>query len=231
MDRARLRFLAAVATLALTPVALAQVAPATLGRAQTVVVPAAPTVAFEVDAPGEYRIDAQGGDMDAQLLLVQGGSIFTSDSDSGEGVDARIVAFLAPGSYAARVTEYQGRAMSARVTVARLPPLTPVATVTPGAPPTLVAVPRGDDARSGAAEVTLEISAAGSYRIDVVSPDASADPELTLIARSAVVASDSDSGEGTNAQLVRDLAPGTYTLRVRDWQNRAASLRVTVARN
>lgn len=231
MRRNPIRLLAVIATLALTPIALAQVTPATLGQPQTIAVAAAPTLTFDVAAAGEYRIDAQGGAMDAQLALVQGGSVITSDSDSGEGVDARIVTFLAPGSYAARVTEYQGRAMSARVTITRLAALTPVATITPGAPAATVSVPRGDDARSAAAELALEISAAGTYRIDVVSPDASADPELVVIARDAVVASDSDSGEGTNAQLVRELAPGSYRLRVRDWQNRAASLRVTVVRN
>jgi hypothetical protein len=109
--------------------------------------------------------------------------------------------------------------------------MTPVATIAPGATATVVHAPAGDGARAASVELTLNVAAAGTYRIDVVSSDGSVDPELSLIQHAALVASDSDSGDGTNAQLVRALTPGAYTLRVRDWSNRAAALTVTVTRS
>lgn len=233
MNRNRTRAALLVACLlGLASVALAQALPSiTPGApAQTVQVPMSPTLSFTIAAASEVQIDAVGAPMDAQLALVQGSSILQQDSDSGDGVDARIVTFLAPGTYGARVSEYQGRAMTARVGVTVLAPMTAAATVTPGAPATVVRTPAGDGARAASVELTLNVATAGTYRIDVVSPDGSVDPELTLIQHAAIVASDSDSGEGTNAQLVRALTPGAYTLRVRDWSNRAAALTVTVTR-
>ena len=191
-------------------------------------IPAMTTVPFTVTSAAEYQIDATGPGVDAQLYLLQNDSLVTSDSDSGEGVDARIVAFLAPGAYVARIYEYRGRALSGTIGVTQLQPLPAAATISPGAPATLVTVPSGDGPRASSAEITLAITAPGNVRIDVVSPDASIDPELMIIQNGAVLATDSDSGEGTNAQLVQAVAPGAYTLRVRDWINRAGSLTITV---
>lgn len=188
-----------------------------------------PTTPLTIAAAGEYQIDAMGAPMDVQLMLLQNGGILTQDSDSGEGVDARIVQFLAPGAYDVRVSEWRGRAASARLQVTLLPPMTPVASIAPGAPPTIVACPAGDSARGASAEVALTISAAGNYRIDAVSADGSVDPEMQLIQGGALLQSDSDSGEGTSAQIVRSLTPGAYTIRVRDWINRAANITVSVA--
>jgi hypothetical protein len=164
--------------------------------------------------------------MDAQLLLYQGDSLITQDSDSGSGVDARIVTFLAPGTYQVRVMEWRGRAMSARVQAQVLPPMTPVAQIAPGAPPTVINTPQGDSARAASAEASLTIATPGNYRLDATS---SGDAELMIIQAGAIVAQDSDSGDGTNAQITRQLAPGTYTLRVRDYGNRASAITVTVA--
>jgi len=187
--------------------------------------PAAPALSLTLAAPAEVQIDAMGSPMDAQLFLYQGGSLVVEDSDSGDGVDARIVRFLAAGTYEVRVVEWRGRAMSARVSTAILPPMTPVATLAPGAPPSIVAVPAGDSPRASSAEVTLIVATPGSYRLDATSDG---DAELMIIQNSAVVAQDSDSGEGTNAQLTQVLTPGNYTLRVRDYSNRASNITVTV---
>lgn len=198
------------------------------GPEVTAPIPAMTTLPFTVATAAEYQIDATGPGVDAQLYLFQGDSFVTSDSDSGEGVDARIVTFLAPGAYTARIYEYRGRALTGTAAVTQLQPLPAAATISPGAPPTVVSVPSGDGPRASSAEITLAVTAPGNVRIDVVSPDASIDPELMIIQNGAVLATDSDSGEGTNAQLVQAVGPGAYTLRVRDWINRSGSLTVTV---
>jgi hypothetical protein len=208
---------------------VAQTLPAlTVGSAPTpTTAPEQPTLTLDLPAPAEVQIDAMGAPMDAQLLLLDArDSLITQDSDSGEGVDARIVTFLAAGTYRVRVVEWRGRAMSARVQAQVLPPLTPAAQLAPGAPPAIIDTPQGDSARNASAEATLTIAVAGNYRLDATS---SGDAELMIIQNAAIVAQDSDSGDGTNAQITRQLAAGTYTLRVRDFMNRASAITVTVA--
>lgn len=199
------------------------------GPEVTGAIPAMTSVPFTVETAGEYQIDGTGPGMDAQLYLFQGSTFVTGDADSGDDVDPRIVAFLAPGAYTARIYEYRGRAMTGTVAVTQLAPMPSVANVTAGAPPTIVTVPAGADPRASSVELTLTVAAPGDLRIDVISPDASLDPELTIIQNGAVLATDSDSGEGTNAQLVQAVTPGSYTLRVRDWTNRAGTLTVSAA--
>lgn len=209
-------------------VAAAQALPTlTVGAPPTAITaPALPTLALTLTAPSEVQIDAMGAPMDAQLLLLQNDSVVTQDADSGAGVDAQIVTFLAPGTYQVRVGEWRGRAMSARLQAQVLPPMTPAAQIAPGAPPAVINTPAGESPRTASAEATLTIAAAGNYRLDAVS---SGDAELMIIQNGAMVVQDSDSGDGTNAQITRQLAPGSYTLRVRDYGNRASAITVTVA--
>ncbi|MFO0712762.1 MAG: hypothetical protein U0353_23115 [Sandaracinus sp.] len=215
--------------LAASAVGVAQALPAlTVGAPPTpTTAPEQPTLTLTLPAPAEVQIDAMGAPMDAQLLLLDDhDSLVEQDADSGDGVDARIVRFLAAGTHRVRVVEWRGRAMSARVQAQVLPPLTPVAQLAPGAPPTVLNTPQGDSARNASAEATLTIAAAGNYRLDATS---TGDAELTIIQNGAIVAQDSDSGDGTNALITRQLAPGTYTLRVRDYGNRASAITVTIA--
>ncbi len=61
----------------------------------------------------------------------------------------------------------------------------------------------------------LTITTAGTYQIDLVSPDSSAyDPYLYLLLYGAEVASDDDGGGYPNARISQMLQPGTYTVRV-----------------
>jgi hypothetical protein len=196
--------------------------------ASVVAVPAVPAFNFTLDHAAEIQVDGMGTP-DVQLLLLgTGDSVITSDSDSGAGTDAQIVAFLAPGTYEARVSEWRGRALDARIQVTELAAMTPAGALTAGRP-AAVAVPAGETRRAGSAEVTLEIATEGSYRIDATTAaDSGRDPELLLHRDGAVVGEDSDSGDGTNAQLIRTLTPGTYRVRVRDWMNRDAAITVTL---
>ena len=195
----------------------------------TLQVPAAPSATLTIAQPTEVQIDAMGAPMDAQLYLYSNGSLVTQDGDSGDGVDARIVTFLMPGTYEARVSEWQGRPMTVRVSAQQLAPMTPVASIAPGAPPAVVNAPQGDSARNASVEITLTIAAPGNYRIDATDPSGQFDPELMLIQGSQLLQQDSDSGGNRAAQIVRQLTPGTYTLRVRDWINRACAITVTAA--
>lgn len=201
----------------------------TLGApAVPVVVAASPGVTFTVATSAEYQIDVSGPEpLDAQLMLFLNGSYVTSDSDSGEGVNARLVQFLAPGTYEIRPTEWRHRAMNASVTLLALPPLAPVGATTPGGPPVVVNAPAGDTDRASAGEVTLTIATAGNYRIDALGP--TCDSQMVLIQNGAEVTRDSDSGENNNAQVTTMLSPGTYSVRVYDWVHRACAITVSAA--
>lgn len=191
-------------------------------------VPASPSLTLTLAAPTEVQIDAVSTNgTDAQLVLLSGESVLVEDGDSGDGVNARIVTFLAPGTYAVQVWEWHHNAMTATVAAMALPPLTPAAAIAPGAPPAVVNTPASDNNRGASAEVTLTIAAAGNYTIDAVSPGF--DAQLVLIQNSAEVGRDSDSGGNNNARWTGPLTPGTYGVRVYDWLNRAAPITVTVA--
>jgi hypothetical protein len=191
-------------------------------------VPAAPALTFTVERAAEYQIDGMGTP-DVQLLVLRDGNLVAEDSDSGDGTNARVVAFLAPGAYEARISEWRGRALSGQAQVQALELLAPVGTIAPNGRPQVVEAPAGDMRRAASAELTLDIRQAGNYRIDATTAgDAGRDAELLIHRDGAVVAEDSDTGEGNNAQITRQLEPGQYRVRVRDWVNRAASISVTV---
>lgn len=195
----------------------------------TVAVPAAPTLTLTIAAPTEVQIDATATGADAQLVLLSNGSTVVEDSDGGEGVNARIITFLAPGTYEVQVWEWRGGAMSANVSAMALPPLTPVGAIAPGAPPVVANAPAGDSNRAASAEVTLTIAAAGNYTIDAIGPATGCDSQLVVIRDNAEVGRDSDSGDANNARWTGPLTPGTYGVRVYDWLNRACTINVSAA--
>jgi predicted nucleic acid-binding Zn-ribbon protein len=197
------------------------------GPPQNLDVPASPGFTLAVTQPGEYQIDVMGEPRDAQLNIYQGDELVVSDSDSGEGTDARVIRFLQPGAYSVRVSEYIGRQMSARVQAQLLTPLPPAGTITPGQT-VPVQVPEGPDNRAASRELTLTIAAPGMYQIDATS-DADHDAQLQIIQNNAIIAEDSDSGGNRNARVRRGLAPGQYTVRVFDYVHRATQIEVAVA--
>lgn len=227
---------AIAAALGLTAVggtALSQTAPpATIAPGAppaTVAVPAAPTLTLTIAAPSEIQIDAMATGADAQLVLLQNGATVLEDSDGGDGVNARIITFVAPGTYEVQVWEWRGGAMTANVSAMVLPPLTPAGAITPGAPPVVVNAPAGDSPRASSAEVTLTIATAGNYTIDAVGPASGCDSQLVVVGQNAEVGRDSDSGDANNARWTGPLTPGTYGVRVYDWINRACTITVSAA--
>ncbi|MFO0680736.1 MAG: PPC domain-containing protein [Sandaracinus sp.] len=196
----------------------------------TVNVTAAPRWTFAVAAPGEFQFDAVGMPADAQLsVLDSNGWTQASDSDSGEGYDARLATFLAPGTYTVRVNEYNHAAATVNVTATQLAPMTPVATIAPGAPATTVTTPAADWDRPASAEVAITIATAGSYRINAAATDSSmCTSRIELIQNNASITSNSYGGPNSSAQIDQTMSPGTYTLRIRDTIYRACTHSVTV---
>lgn len=197
----------------------------------TVNVAETPRFTFTVAAAGEYQFDAVGMPADAQMTILDAnGWTVTSDSDSGEGYDARVATFLAPGTYTVRVNEYNHAAATVQVSVTQPPPFTPVATIAPGAPPTTVTTPSADWDRPSSAEVTLTITAPGNYRINAAATDSSmCTSRIELIQNNQSLASNSYGGPNSSAQIEQtSMTPGTYTIRLRDTIYRACTHSLTV---
>lgn len=210
------------------PVAPAGPAPLVLGGpAQPLNVPLPPHFALTIPAAGEYQIDAMGSPMDAQLYIYRGDQRVARDSDGGDRTNARVIKFLQPGLYSVRAYEYRGRPMAGQIQAQLLTPLTPVGAITPGQN-VVVQVPSGTHPRQASAEVTLTVTVPGMHQIDITS-DAEHDSQVRLIHNNMLLEENSDGGDGRNARIRRQLAAGTYTIRVYDWRRRATSLTVTVA--
>ncbi len=225
--------LIATALLGLAGTAIAQALPAlTAGApASSGQIAADPSLTLTIDTPQEVIIDAiaEGG-MDAQLRLMHDGSYVADDSDSGEGTNARLAAFLAPGTYQVIVYEYQYRAMTASVQVTAAPAFTPVATIAPGAPATSINTPEGDWSRASSVEVALNVATPGNYTITATPSDEHCSPEIQVIRNMEVEGyTISNSGSGTAATAERALVAGAYTLRIRNWWGHACPMSVTVA--
>ncbi len=196
----------------------------------TVNVAAAPRWQFVVAAPGEFQFDAVGMPADAQMsILDSNGWTQASDSDSGDGYNARLATFLAPGTYTVRVNEYNHVAATVQVSATQLSPMTPAATIAPGAPATTVTTPSADWDRPASAEVAITITAPGNYRINAAATDSSmCTSRIELIQNNASITSNSYGGPNSSAQIDQAMTPGTYTLRIRDTIYRACTHSVTV---
>ena len=197
--------------------------------AVTVTVAEAPRWAFTVAAPNEYQFDAIGMPQDAQLaVLDSNGWTLASDGDSGDGLNARLATFLQPGTYTVRVNEYNHVAASVQVSATPLAPMTPVASIAPGAPPTTVVSPAADWDRPSSVELAITIATPGNYRINATQSNDQCTSRIELIQNNASITSNSYGGPNSSAQIDQALQAGTYTLRVRDTIYRACTHSVTV---
>ncbi len=217
-------------TCVVAPAAPANPTVLTAGAPATVTVQQGPQsrveLNFVVAAPANIQCDAVSTDRDAQLAIVQNGQILQEDSDSGAGFNARITRQLAPGAYVIRVWEWQGRPTQITVRCGPVVPATIVAdngVLTLGAPAT-VNIPAGDGP-AGHIHLNLAITAPGPYTCDAISDGH--DAQMAIIEAGNVLAQDSDSGEGTNARLTRDLTPGAYQIRLWEWLHRETQITVT----
>lgn len=226
--------LIAIALIGLAGTALAQTLPALTAGAPAVTgtVVADPSMTLTIATPQEVIIDAIASDStrDAQLRLMHDGSYVADDSDSGEGTNARLAHFLAPGTYQVVVWDYQYRAMTATVQAVPATPFVPVATIAPGAPPTTITTPEGDWSRAASVEVAVTVAAPGNYTLTATPSDATCSPEITVIHDMAVEGyTISGTGSGTPATANRAFVAGNYTLRIRNWWGHTCAMTVTVA--
>ena len=178
---------------------------------------------FTVTETTTVRIDLTSS-VDSYLYLLSGsgtgGTVIAQDDDSGDGVNARIDRNLSPGTYTIEAaTRGIGRAGSFRLELS-----------TAGGPPSCVEPIALDQRINGSWTSDCRAThRAGTYarfytftlfewtnvRIDVTS---SVDSHLFLLLGEGpdgtVIGQDNDSGGNRNAQLLRTLAPNTYTLEV-----------------
>lgn len=194
-------------------------------------VPIPPSFNLQVAENGEYQIDVSGSPMDPEVFVYQGDQLVEQNDDGGDGLNARVVRFLNPGTYSVRVVEHRARPFTAQVSAQRLEPLEAVGALTVGQP-TVVTFPdfpllnRPRNDRDAAKAVTLNVAAAGQYTC-TASADNGRDAKMALIQNGQVLEEDDDSGDGNNASITRQLQPGNYIIRVWDWIRRG-DMRITV---
>jgi len=212
-------------------------APMTLTLGQppaSLAVPIPPSFTLTIAAPAEYQIDATGSPMDPELFMYQGDQLVEQNDDGGDGLNARIVRFLAAGTYSVRVVEHRARPMTAQVQAQQLQPLPPVGAVSVGQPlqvqfPDFPLLQRPRNNRDAAKSVTFTVAAPGQFTCGAVSSNGR-DAQMAIISNGAIIAEDDDSGEGNNAQITQQFAAGTYIIRVWDWIRRG-DMTITVTCN
>jgi len=197
-------------------------------------VPIPPSFDLEVTRAGEYQIDVRSADRDPEIFLYLGDQRLEDDNDGGEGLNARVVRFLAPGTYSIRVVEHRARPMTARVSAQLLEPLPPVGRLTLGQPlqvqfPEIPLLQRPRNTRDAARAATLEITEEGEYTC-TASASNGRDAIMALVHEGRIVAEDDDGGTGDDAQISQRLTAGTYVVRVWDWIKRGDMI-ITVTCN
>jgi len=197
-------------------------------------VPIPPSFNLTIASPAEYQIDATGSPMDPEIFMYQGDQLVESNDDGGEGLNGRIVRFLAAGTYSVRVVEHRARPFTAQVQAQQLQPLTPVGAVTVGQPlqvqfPDFPIMHRPHNNRDAAKAVTFNVTAAGQFTCGAAASN-NKDAQMAIIQNGAVIADDDDSGEGNNASITRQFTPGNYIIRVWDWIRRG-DMTITVTCN
>lgn len=158
---------------------------------------------LELDTQSVVTLDMLSSDFDAYLEL-EGENVYASDDDGGEGLNARLVRSLAPGTYTVTARGYSSHGgglfelSASAVTVDELPEdgtlnigSTFQGWLDPGA-------------RDG---YSFQIETAGHYRLDLISEAFDAYLELEGAGLSL---RDDDSGGNLNARISTHLEPGTY---------------------
>lgn len=203
------------------PAAGAAAVALTVGQAPAALnVPTPPSFDITIATAAEYQVDISATGGDPRLFLYQGETLVEDDDDGGEGNNARIVRFLTPGTYQARVVEYRARPFSVQGQVQQLQPPTPIGALTLGAPlviqfPEFNFMNRPENDRGASKSATLTIAAAGQYTC-TATMDNDRRVKMEIISNGAVVASDDQGFTESNASITQQLQPGAYEVRVWD---------------
>jgi hypothetical protein len=215
----------------------------TPGQSTPVQIPAASNprdgiraIVLEVGQPDLFQIDAMSGNgRDAEVAILREGVEMHRDSDSGEGLNGRIRAQLEPGRYEIRIWDYSHAATTIQVAVERAatvdarpqPQVENVGAISSGQP-MVVEIPAASDPVAGTRGLTLTVTEQGVYQLGASGPQG-VDAEMSIVLDGRELQRDSDSGEGVNARIVRELTPGTYEVRVWEYRHRGAAITVSVS--
>ncbi|MFI0472548.1 hypothetical protein ACGLWX_07475 [Halomonas sp. HMF6819] len=169
---------------------------------------------LEIEEAGMYQIDMRSSDVDAFLELHDDDGYSRENDDGGDGYDARLADFLAPGTYriVARTAfeTTSGGQFTLAVEENELPEGTELQNggeLTPGE--TLSGWYSGED-------VTYQLEVEQSSAVTIALDSNHFDTYLELTGN-GVSESNDDGGSGTNALLETSLLPGTYTVHARGY--------------
>lgn len=158
---------------------------------------------LQLDTQSLVTLDMQSADFDAYLDL-EGEGVYASDDDGGEGLNARLIRSLAPGTYTVTARGYashSGGLFELSASATAIDELPEDGTLELGSTLQGWLDPGARDGYS------FQIDTAGHYRLDLISEDFDAYLELE---GTGVSLRDDDSGGNLNARLSTHLEPGTY---------------------
>ncbi|MFG6666122.1 hypothetical protein ACGK9R_03345 [Halomonas sp. HNIBRBA4712] len=173
------------------------------------------TYTLEIDEAGIYEINMVSSDIDAFLELHDDSGYYRENDDGGDGLDARLVDFLAPGSYQviARSAYESGSSGPFSLSVEESSDLADgIELQNDGA--LTVGEPIHGWYSGEEVVYTLELEESSAVTIAMDSDHFDAYLELD---GNGVQHADDDGGGGTNARLEASLLPGRYTVHARGY--------------
>jgi len=196
------------------------------------------TTASRIGASAE----ATAGSACDPLLELQDamGSVMARDDNGGGGVNARLSAWLNPGRYAVVLYNNTQSAGQCRFRVWREEG-GPGPDIQPGQnqqrPPKQAGPIALGETKNGALgqgerhAYSFSVQEPTPVTIDLQSDNSPLDPYLVLEnAQKQVIAQDDDGGGGTNARIVSQLAPGSYTVIAQPYGNSMGTYRLTLTK-
>jgi len=181
---------------------------------------------LQVEKQGMYQIDLGSTAFDT-VLTVNGNGVEVEDDDGGDRTNSRVSTMLDPGTYTLGVRGIETNDSGLfRINVRQSPLpeglVTRDGTTLPASGKVDVLLGREDGTRT----FVLAVARAGKVRLDAISRQV----DTTLeVSGNGVSFEDDDGGQGTNARLEMDLAPGRYEVRVAALEGREGLVELRVS--
>ncbi len=193
------------------------------------------TQAYEFTLPVAAKVEIQmtSTALDSYVFLTDATfKVLAEDDDGGGGRNARIIRTLPAGRYLVIANTYDANTFGAFQLVARAAPTactngrpTQIQTTVPAALATTTACRLNDNSL----EDRYDITVTSRYNMAADLTSTGFDPILIVIDdQERIVASDDDSGVGTDASLEVLLEPGRYTVLARGYPNQFGAYRLTL---